>query len=52
MRNVILEDEELAKLKIAMMGFVERVSSAKGSKTPEEVAILPGMVQNLMAMFA
>ncbi len=48
---VSLEDEELRELKASLLGFVKRVASEEGRKSPEEVAILPGVVQCLQASF-
>ena len=47
MKKVYLTKRETTELKDALLGFVKRVASAEGPKTPEEVAVLPGMVQCL-----
>ncbi len=52
MKQVFLEDKDLAELKTALVDFVKRVASKDGTKTPEEVEVLPGIVQKLLELFA
>ena len=48
MRNAFMDDRDLSELKDVLMGFVKRVASEDMThKTPEEIAILPGIVQAL-----